>query len=151
MPRNIVICCDGTANEFAQDRTNVVKLYYTLEQDPSRQIAFYHPGLGTMEPAGALMPATRKITRLLGMAVGLWAKNFEQLTVLNIFFITPLSFVGGVFNTVSMLPPWLKWLAQATPKQRANWSLEPGGYAIYWPDLDDGIEVCHLLDTQPIA
>jgi hypothetical protein len=47
--------------------------------------------------------------------------------------------------------PWLKWLAKATPKQRANWSLEPGGYAIYWPDLDDGIEVCHLLDVQPIA
>ena len=47
--------------------------------------------------------------------------------------------------------PWLKWLAKATPKQRANWSLEPGGFAIYWPDLDDGIEVCHLLDTQPIA
>jgi hypothetical protein len=47
--------------------------------------------------------------------------------------------------------PWLKWLAKATPKQRANWSLEPGGYAIYWPDLDDGIEVCHLLDLQAIA
>ncbi len=47
--------------------------------------------------------------------------------------------------------PWLKWLTKATPKQRANWLLEPGGYAIYWPDLDDGIEVCHLLDTQPIA
>ncbi len=46
---------------------------------------------------------------------------------------------------------WLKWLAKATPRQRANWSLDPGGYAIYWPDLDDGIEVCHLLDTQPIA
>ena len=47
--------------------------------------------------------------------------------------------------------PWLKWLARATPKQRANWSLEPGGYAIYWPDLDDGVEICHLLNTQPIA
>ncbi len=47
--------------------------------------------------------------------------------------------------------PWMKWLAKATPKQRANWSLEPGGYAIYWEDLDDGIEVCHLLDLQPIA
>jgi len=46
---------------------------------------------------------------------------------------------------------WLKWLAKATPRQRANWSLEPGGFAIYWPDLDDGIEVCHLLDSQPIA
>ncbi len=47
--------------------------------------------------------------------------------------------------------PWLGWLAKAAPKQRSNWSLEPGGYAIYWPDLDDGIEVCHLLDLQPIA
>ncbi len=47
--------------------------------------------------------------------------------------------------------PWLKWLAKATPKERANWSLEPGGFAIYWPGLDDGIEVCHLLGTQPIA
>jgi hypothetical protein len=47
--------------------------------------------------------------------------------------------------------PWLKWLAKATPKQRANWSLEPGGFAICWPDLDDGIEVCHLLNLQAIA
>lgn len=47
--------------------------------------------------------------------------------------------------------PWLKWLAKATPKQRTNWSLEPGDFAIYWPDLDDGVEVCHLLDPQPIT
>ena len=47
--------------------------------------------------------------------------------------------------------PWLKWLAKATPKQRANWTLEPGGFAVYWPALDDGVEVCHLLDSQPIA
>ena len=52
---------------------------------------------------------------LLGIIVGLWAKNFEQLTVLNIFFITPLSFVGGVFNTVNMRPPWLRWLAYGNP------------------------------------
>jgi uncharacterized protein (DUF2235 family) len=70
MPRNVVICCDGTANEFAEDRTNVIKLFYTLEQEPTKQIAFYHPGLGTMEPSGTLTPAARKITRLLGMAVG---------------------------------------------------------------------------------
>ena len=46
---------------------------------------------------------------------------------------------------------WLQWLANATPKQRANWSLKHGGYAIYWEDLNDGIEVCHLLDAQHIA
>ena len=47
--------------------------------------------------------------------------------------------------------PWLKWLAKATPKQRANWTIEPGGFAIYWRDLDDGIEVCHLLNSIPLA
>jgi ABC-2 type transport system permease protein len=52
---------------------------------------------------------------LLGIVVGLWANNFEQLTILNVFFITPLSFVGGVFNTVSMLPPWMRWLAWGNP------------------------------------
>lgn len=40
---------------------------------------------------------------------------------------------------------WLDWLAQATSEQRANWSIEPNGFAIYWEDLDDGIEICHLL------
>lgn len=52
---------------------------------------------------------------LVGQIVGLWADNFEQLTILNIFFITPLSFVGGIFNTVAMLPPWLRWMAWANP------------------------------------
>ncbi len=46
---------------------------------------------------------------------------------------------------------WLAWLAKATPEQRANWSLEPGGYAIYWDDLDDGLEVCHVLTMEPLA
>lgn len=52
---------------------------------------------------------------ILGIIIGLWAANFEQLTMLNVFFITPLSFVGGVFNTVNMLPPWLRWLAYGNP------------------------------------
>ncbi|MCP4253323.1 MAG: DUF2442 domain-containing protein [Candidatus Scalindua sp.] len=46
---------------------------------------------------------------------------------------------------------WLDWLAKATPEQQENWSLESGGFAIYWDDLDDGIEVCHLLSLQPLS
>jgi uncharacterized protein (DUF2235 family) len=75
MAKNIVICCDGTANEFAAARTNVIKLYYTLVHDPLRQVAFYHPGVGTMEPAGALTTASRKITKLMGMALGYGLEN----------------------------------------------------------------------------
>src|SRR5450631_3953645 len=70
MSKNIVICCDGTANEFATDTTNVVKLFYTLDLDPLLQVAYYHPGLGTMEPAGALTPVARKFTKVLGMTLG---------------------------------------------------------------------------------
>ena len=70
MPKNVVLCCDGTANEFAEDRTNVVRLFFTLERDRSRQVAYYHPGLGTMEPPGALMSATRMFTRLAARAFG---------------------------------------------------------------------------------
>jgi uncharacterized protein (DUF2235 family) len=73
--KNIVICCDGTANEFAEDNANVVKLYYTLEQDATKQVTYYHPGLGTMEPAGALTTVARKFTKLLGIAIGYGLSN----------------------------------------------------------------------------
>jgi len=52
---------------------------------------------------------------LLGIIVGLWSKSFEQLNMPVVFFLTPLSMVGGVFNTVQMLPDWLRWLAWANP------------------------------------
>ena len=68
-PRNIVLCCDGTSNHFSPDRTNVVKLYQTLIQD-ERQIVYYHPGLGTMEPPGALTPWRRMFWRTMGLAFG---------------------------------------------------------------------------------
>jgi len=73
--RNVVVCCDGTANEFAENKTNVIKLYSVLNQDPARQITYYHPGLGTMEPAGALSTFSRKFTKLLGQAVGYGLSN----------------------------------------------------------------------------
>lgn len=46
---------------------------------------------------------------------------------------------------------WLKWLAQATPKQRSHWTIDTHGDAIYWNELDDGIEVCHLLATRSLV
>lgn len=73
--KNIVVCCDGTANEFAQNRTNVIKMYSVLRHDLPSQMTFYHPGIGTMEPFGSLSPVTRKLTRLLGMAVGYGLEN----------------------------------------------------------------------------
>ena len=70
MAKNIVLCCDGTANEFARNNTNVVKLYSILIDDPLTQVSYYHPGLGTREPAGALTSFARKVTKAMGLAFG---------------------------------------------------------------------------------
>lgn len=70
MPKNIVICCDGTSNQPSSDLTNVAKLYLTVVNDRERQVTFYHPGLGTMEPPGALTWREKVWTRGLGLALG---------------------------------------------------------------------------------
>jgi len=44
------------------------------------------------------------IFSLVGLLVGLWAEGFEQLAILNTFIIVPLTFLGGVFNSITMLP-----------------------------------------------
>lgn len=44
---------------------------------------------------------------LLGFIIGVWAKNFEQLNFVPALLITPLTFLGGAFYSISMLPePW---------------------------------------------
>ena len=61
------------------------------------------------------MVSVSAVFGLLGIIVGLWSKSFEQLNMPVVFFLTPLSMVGGVFNTVEMLPSWLRWLAWGNP------------------------------------
>ena len=69
-PRTIVVCCDGTANEFRKDNTNVVRLYSVLAHQSADQVACYHPGLGTMEAVGALTNWGRWFTKQLGKVSG---------------------------------------------------------------------------------
>jgi ABC-2 type transport system permease protein len=49
--------------------------------------------------------AIASIFAMLGIIVALWAESFEQLTVLNTFVITPLTYLGGIFYSITMLPP----------------------------------------------
>jgi ABC-2 type transport system permease protein len=44
---------------------------------------------------------------LLGFAIGIWARNFEQLQVVPMLVVTPLTFLGGVFYSVAAIgEPW---------------------------------------------
>jgi uncharacterized protein (DUF2235 family) len=47
MPKNIVICCDGTGNEIKTNLSNVLKLFRVLIKDENQRV-FYHPGVGTI-------------------------------------------------------------------------------------------------------
>jgi ABC-2 type transport system permease protein len=42
---------------------------------------------------------------LLGFIIGLWADNFEKLQMVPLLIITPLTFLGGSFYSISVLPP----------------------------------------------
>src|SRR5262245_49836813 len=69
MPKNIVICCDGTGNEYGQNNSNVIKLYQALRRDAD-QTAYYHPGVGTMGAKSALTVAGKAWTKFRGLAFG---------------------------------------------------------------------------------
>jgi ABC-2 type transport system permease protein len=46
---------------------------------------------------------------LFGFIIGLWADDFQKLQVIPLMIVTPLTFLGGAFYSVSMLPPvWQK-------------------------------------------
>lgn len=46
---------------------------------------------------------------LFGFIIGLWADNFQKLQVIPMLIVTPLTFLGGAFYSINMLPPlWQK-------------------------------------------
>jgi len=55
------------------------------------------------------------IFAMLGIIVALWSENFEQLQVLNTFVITPLTYLGGIFYSISFLPEIAASLTRLNP------------------------------------
>ncbi len=52
---------------------------------------------------------------LLGLVIGIWAKDFEQLSMVPTLLLTPLTFLGGVFYSARMLPPIWQSITRANP------------------------------------
>ena len=53
----------------------------------------------------AFLVLTAVTFSLLGFIIGIWADGFEQLQFVPLLVITPLTFLGGTFYSVSVLPP----------------------------------------------
>ena len=70
MPKNIVLCCDGTGNEYGDDNSNVIQLYRTLIIDRKRQVGYYHPGVGTEGSPTSTNKLKAAIAVIGGLAMG---------------------------------------------------------------------------------
>ena len=51
----------------------------------------------------------------VGLMMGLWAETFDHLETFSSFVLTPLTFLGGVFYSINMLPDVLKTLSTFNP------------------------------------
>ncbi len=52
---------------------------------------------------------------LVGFIIGIWADGFEKLQVVPLLIITPLTFLGGSFYSIAMLPPFWQKVALFNP------------------------------------
>ncbi len=59
--------------------------------------------------------AVSLIFSFIGILIGLWSDSFEQLSILQTFVITPLIFLGGVFNSIHMLPEQAQFFVRLNP------------------------------------
>lgn len=69
MSKNIIICCDGTSNDVANDATNVLRLFRSLVRNDD-QIAYYDSGVGTLADPTKLTVFGRKLSQKLDMGIG---------------------------------------------------------------------------------
>ncbi len=80
-------------------------------------IAWLFTGIGVAHPLLAvLFTLFIALTfACLGLVIGLWSKDFEQLSFVPTIILTPLSFLGGVFYSVDMLPPLWQHITLINP------------------------------------
>ena len=63
----------------------------------------------------AILVLTAVTFSLFGFVIGLWADGFEKLQLVPLLIVTPLTFLGGSFYAIDMLPPFWRALSLANP------------------------------------
>lgn len=55
------------------------------------------------------------VSSIGGFITAMFAKSFEHVTTIQILILTPLTYVGGVFNSISTLPAWAQEVSLLNP------------------------------------
>lgn len=76
---------------------------------------------------------------LLGFIIGIWADGFEKLQLVPLLIVTPLTFLGGTFYSIDMLPPFWQALSLLNPVvylvSGFRWSFYGTGDVSIWASL----------------
>lgn len=80
-------------------------------------VGLFFGAVSLVNPIGFVLYviAVSAIFAMLGIIVALWADSFEQLTVLNTFVITPLTYLGGIFYSITFLPELAATITRFNP------------------------------------
>ncbi|HMJ92492.1 MAG TPA: ABC transporter permease [Allosphingosinicella sp.] len=63
----------------------------------------------------AFLLLTAATFSLFGFIIGIWANGFEQLQIIPMLIVTPLTFLGGAFYSIDMLPPTWRTITLFNP------------------------------------
>lgn len=85
MPKNIVLCCDGTNNQFDGHHTNVIRTYKVARRH-GNQLTYYDPGVGTMPEPWMKTKMGKRWSMLAGLVTG--SGFFENISDAYRFLVT---------------------------------------------------------------
>ena len=80
---------------------------------------------------------------LFGFIIGLWADNFQKLQIVPLMVVTPLTFLGGAFYSINMLPPLWQKVALFNPVVYLISGFRWSFYGV--ADVNVGISVAAIL------
>ncbi len=63
----------------------------------------------------AFLVLTAVTFSLFGFIIGIWADSFEKLNLVPLLIVTPLTFLGGSFYSIAMLPPFWQTVTLFNP------------------------------------
>lgn len=144
--RTLVLCFDGTGDQFDADNSNIVQLFSMLKKDdPSQQMVYYQAGIGTYTIPQIATPLYAKISKTIDMMVGhnhnlnahvmsgyeFLMQNYEAGDRICLFGFSRGAYtaraLAGMLHKVGLLP-------------RCNYQQVPFAYRMYSQDDETGWE-----------
>ena len=115
--RTIVVCLDGTGDQFDSDNSNIVHLVGALKKDDKQQVTYYQAGIGTYGEGGLSGGVSAALDMAVGSSLGLHVRDayhflmhtYKEGDKICIFSFSRGAYtarcLAGMIHKVGLLPP----------------------------------------------